>query len=588
MTTHFTGGGLVRTVGDEGRAMRIAIVGLGSRGLSVLEQFIGLARQAPDLRLRIDVFEPRTPGPGLHDTEQPDYLMLNTMAGQLCAFSTAYPAGDSPGMTFLQWCQATDVRLDERGHLADGGRPVGYGDFVPRRLLGRYLHYCYRFLLRQCPGNLRVRHQAETVSLCQALPERAGFRLTTASGWQQACDALFITVGHAPQTPLPEVTGTRVAIEGLGLTAMDTLARLTEGRGGRFVRDAGFAGWRYQPSGREPRLFLYSRSGLPFHARPAGSPSVKRKWPRLFLTAQAIDAVRHSSDGRRLDFRADVLPLLEDEMRAVFYQATVQHQAPECLAAVQQRLAEAASQGGRGAIFEALAERWGRFEPGDWMPAEPWSGRDEDYAGWFRRWITEDLALSRAGAARSPLRQALEVWRDDRDALRHAVDRNGLTDRSTQDFYSVWTAVSNRLVGGPQLERYEDLLALLEAGVVTPLAPDAARKQRFDTLIRARVATGGASSHGLLADLYRQGLVRIAHPWPADGIETDALGRALRRDGSPHSRLWVLGPSVEGCTFYNHYVSTPDPACLAPLQARTAAQSCLASLAGAHAPADCV
>ncbi|MEG5266131.1 FAD/NAD(P)-binding protein [Pseudomonas sp. JDS28PS106] len=567
----------------------IAIVGMGSRGFSVLEQLVALARQTPSLRLRIDLFDPRTPGVGLHDPEQPDYLMLNTMAGQLSAFSSAYPADQQVGETFLQWCQATDVRLDERGHVAASGRAVAYGDFVPRRLLGRYLQHCYRVLLRQCPANVRVRHQAETVSRCEALSERPGFRLTTASGWRQAFDALFVTLGHAPCANFTEDCGARVAIEGLGLTAMDTLARLTEGRGGRFVRDAGFAGWRYQPSGREPQLFLYSRSGLPFHARPAGATSSTRGWPRLFLTFEALDALRRERAGGRLDFRADVLPLLEDEMRAVYYQAVVVREKAGCLTPLQERLRDATSLGARQALFETLVGEWGRFEPCDWMPTATWQGNGEDYAQWFRRWITEDLALSRLGTAGSPLRQALELWRDCRDLLRHAVDRGGLTENSTHDFYAVWAGVSNRLVGGPQLERYEDLLALLEAGVVTPLAPGAARQMRFDTVIRARVVPGGMSGHGegLLADLHRQGLVRAAHQAPADGIETDAFNRALYRDGTVHSRLWVLGPSVEGCTFYNHYVPTPDPQCLAPRQARIAAQSCLDSLIEASARATC-
>lgn len=69
----------------------IAIIGMGSRGLSVLEQLIGLSRKTGAQRLRIEVFDPRTPGSGLHLAEQPDYLMLNTMAGQLSAFSSAFP-----------------------------------------------------------------------------------------------------------------------------------------------------------------------------------------------------------------------------------------------------------------------------------------------------------------------------------------------------------------------------------------------------------------------------------------------------------------------------------------------------------------
>ncbi|WP_147477633.1 FAD/NAD(P)-binding protein, partial [Pseudomonas coronafaciens] len=75
----------------------IAIIGMGSRGLSVLEQLIGLSRHADRQPLQIEVFDPQPPGSGLHHAQQPDYLMLNTMAGQLSAFSAAFPACEPPG-----------------------------------------------------------------------------------------------------------------------------------------------------------------------------------------------------------------------------------------------------------------------------------------------------------------------------------------------------------------------------------------------------------------------------------------------------------------------------------------------------------
>lgn len=572
---------------------RIAIVGMGSRGLSVLEQLIGLARQTPGLRLRIDVFEPRAPGGGLHHSEQPDYLMLNTPAGQLSAFSSAFPASESATMTFLQWCNQRGVQLDERGHVVEhGGRPVQYGDFVPRKLLGRYLQACYRLLIQSCPAHVQVQHHAEKLSQCRPLAGRTGFRLVSASGWQKACDAVFLTTGHAPQASSVEEAHGRVAIEGLGLTAMDTLAGLTEGRGGRYVRDQGFAGWRYQPSGREPQVFLQSRSGLPFHARPRIAVD-SLKWPRLFFTAAAVDALRLGREAGQLDFRHDVLPLIAAEMRAVFYQTRLQRDAPAQLGRVQHQLRMATDNVARETLFAGLADQWGAFDPLEWMPIAAWSGsgsgQGEPYAAWFRHWIERDLALSRLGAAQSPVKAALEVWRDCRDLLRRVADRHGLTDASTHDFYSVWAGVSNRLVGGPQLERYEDLLALIDAGVVTVLGPGAEHHLDFDQVIPARVAHSGlsGSAQELIADLLQQGLIRAAHPWPADGIDTDALGRALQQDGSVHPRLWVLGPSVEGCTFYNHYVPTPAPACLAPMEARMAAQSCLNSLIGSLSTADC-
>jgi uncharacterized NAD(P)/FAD-binding protein YdhS len=573
--------------------LRVAIVGMGSRGLSVLEQLIGLTRSSSSsgLRLRIDVFDPQIAGSGLHHTEQPDYLMLNTMAGQLSAFSSAFPASDGPGMTFLQWCHARQVRLDERGHVAaHSGRAVRPGDFVPRALLGRYLQDCYRLLIRQCPEHIQVQHHAERVSQCRPLPDGPGWRLVTASGWQLACDALFLTTGHGAAAT-QDAVGQCVAIEGLGLTAMDTLAQLTEGRGGRFIRDGSLAGWRYQASGREPRVFMYSRSGLPFHARPRlhddESTDKKAVLPRLYFTAQAIDVLRLGSANGRLDFRHDVLPLIEAEMRAVFYQARVRLDAPDQLQPVQQRLQQATDSAKRQTLFAWLAEHWGSFEPRDWLATEPWAGDPAEYARWFRQWIERDLALSRLGTARSPVKQALEVWRDYRDLLRRVADHNGLTEPSTLDFYATWAGLSNRLVGGPQHERHEDLLALIEAGVVTLLPPGAALPALVETVISARNAHNGLSARRqpLLDNLLDQGLIRAAHAYPADGLETDRCARAVRKDGSVNERLWALGPLVEGCTFYNHYVPTPDPACLAPLQARAAVESCLRTLTGElHSP----
>ncbi|RMQ94556.1 hypothetical protein ALP94_00498 [Pseudomonas savastanoi pv. glycinea] len=564
-------------------AQRIVIIGMGSRGLSVLEQLIGAARRDSHTPLMIDLFDPQVPGSGLHLPEQPDYLMLNTMAGQLSGFSSAYPAcepDETPGLTFLQWCIAEGLRLDERGHvsLSGSGRAIEFADFVPRKLLGRYLRDCYRYLLTLCPAHVQVKHRRDRVIGCRPNPDDQGFHLHTADGLHLEAEAVFLTTGHAPQ-PEASCDAKRVAIEGLGLSAMDQIAHLTEGRGGRFVRDDSQSAWRYQPSGREPQIYLFSRSGLPFHCRPQGRPrdSVTQ---RLFFTAQAIVELRKNTPDGRLDFAKQILPLIEDEMRAVFYLAKVRLQQPERLERVSQSLLRANEAKALRDVFAALAEEFGPFEPQDYLSIRGWQGDPQHYPQWFRQWIACDLARGCLGVDASPLTQALEVWRDCRDLLRLVADHDGLNDRSTLEFYGAWAGLGNRLVGGPQKERYEDLLALLDAGVVTPLAPDSIHAIEIDGLINARNPHSGLSQSRspLINDMLAKGLIRAAHPYPADGIAVNAQSRALRRDGSTHQRLWVLGPGVEGSTFYNHYVPTPDPACKAPLQARIAVQACLAAL----------
>lgn len=570
-------------------AQRIVIIGMGSRGLSVLEQLIGAARLAPHQSLFIELFDPHSPGGGLHLPEQPDYLMLNTMAGQLSAFSAAHPAwqaGEVAGLTFLQWCTAQKLTLNERGHLSEcrEGRPIEFGDFVPRKLLGRYLQDCYGYLLRLCPPHVQVRHTRDTVTHCVAKPSGHGFVVNTDTGHSISADAVFLTTGHAPQ-PLARSDGNRIAIEGLGLSAMDHIAALTEGRGGRYERAAGISGWRYQRSGLEPQIYLFSRSGLPFHCRPqwqstASTATASTAPERLFLTCEAMLALRKSTVGERLDFVRQVLPLIEDEMRAAFYLANVRLQAPGRLQQVRQGLRRAESAQARCTAFAVLANEWGSFDPQDYLNIQKWQGDPTHYSPWYRAWIADDLVRSRLGGEGSPLTQALEVWRDCRDVLRLAVAQNGLTERSTLEFYGVWAGLGNRLVGGPQKERYEDLLALIEAGVVVPLPPAGINHVQVDSLIRARNSHSGLSLNrsALIDNLLEQGLIKAAHPYPADGIAIDAKGRSTGRVDCVHQRLWVLGPAVEGSTFYNHYVPTPDPTCRAPLEARTAVIDCLSVL----------
>ena len=65
--------------------MEIAIIGLGSWGLSFLERIVTGSRSqwGP---VRVHVVEPGTPGSGVYAVNQPDYLILNTPCGQVSLY----------------------------------------------------------------------------------------------------------------------------------------------------------------------------------------------------------------------------------------------------------------------------------------------------------------------------------------------------------------------------------------------------------------------------------------------------------------------------------------------------------------------
>ena len=113
--------------------------------------------------------------------------------------------------------------------------------------------------------------------------------------------------------------GETVLVRGLGLAAIDLVVLLAEGRGGAFERvpdDSAGPGLRYRPSGREPLLVLGSRRGVPYRAKPerplAGEPYA----PHAFSPAVARELVRTRAV---LDFREDVWPLIARELLHAHY-----------------------------------------------------------------------------------------------------------------------------------------------------------------------------------------------------------------------------------------------------------------------------
>src|SRR3954453_8561145 len=114
----------------------VAIVGLGSRGLSVLERLFALAERSGQ-GLRIELIDPVGNGAGVHATDQPDYLLLNTICSQVSMFPDEHSVGDTvrgPGPSLHQWVLARDLRSAADGYsVGPVGRRIEPWDFLPRR-----------------------------------------------------------------------------------------------------------------------------------------------------------------------------------------------------------------------------------------------------------------------------------------------------------------------------------------------------------------------------------------------------------------------------------------------------------------------
>jgi len=653
---------------------KVAVVGLGSWGLCVLERLVHVARLRPDLEVEIDVVEPGKPGGGLFSEAAPDYLVLNTPCGQHSLFP--YPdaaEAQAPGTNFFDWVTARGYRWQGDRCLVSGlGREVSPHDFLPRRIMGEYLEWFYEMLVRSAPGNVRVVHYkayATDVEPVAGRGERVHLDWMGAGGPGAIdVDHVVLTPGHfdsargeeprrsrAPAPPgeppphrepdaaepgdqahgsparpalkppspqpgrtLPTVLrpypvevyfdafapGEPVAVEGMGLVALDVVTALTTGLGGHYT-DAGEGALLYHPSGKEPVLYLFSRTGYPYCAKsPGAADPVGEFEPRIF-TASAVAHLRQEGlrSGRALDARAQLVPLIVAEMELRYFsQAALLEGGPGVARQVTDDLAAAWQGGTFGTAKACYGSRYGHFDVTEHI--FPGVGRtfssSEDYEDHVRSTVSADLAEALVGGAASPVKVALETLRGLRDIMRSAVEFDALTLGSYQDFQSDLRARLARPVTGPPAYRNQQLLALMDAGLVrVPFGPSPAVSQdagevvvsstrlarrcvmTFSRMVRAHIdaPSVGRSGAPLLDNLARRGRVR---PLSLEGVPVGSIDLSV--DCHPVSgrgaepRIWIFGAPTEGVRYFNLYIPSPKSRARAFVDAETCARQVIGDL----------
>lgn len=580
--------------------LRIAIVGLGPWGVCVVERLVSCYRQLTGVKrgLAIHCFDSKSPGAGVHDPLEPDYLLLNTVVGQVSLFAAASRDGlleDYGGKTFLQWARYEGYTLDEDGpRRGANGRMIEETDFLPRALFGRYAAWAYQQIIRSLPDGIALHQHVDEVVSVRAQVDGTE-RLTTTSRATVDVDHVFLTTGHTkakrdervvPPYPISEVRrrvadGATVAISGMGLVAVDVVTALTYGRGGRFHRDGNRL--RYEASGREPRIRLFSRSGLCPHCRPASTlDSTGVYEPRIF-NADSVARIRAEKHGRagsrQLDFEVDMAPLLWAELRVHYQTERIRLLEGDAAASDLAGFLTNAWKG--GALDEALANL-PRFDPEHEL-FRPELDRCADrvtYQRTVRQALAEDVEDSRAGEARSPRKAAFELIRVLRDVIRAAVDDSGLTSESFLAFRRRFAGAFNRVTVGPPLQRGEELLALMDANVVTmPFgrAPqtrfceasrswrvsstrlEQAHSEQVDALIVGHLELPNLTTTAsqLLSSLAADERIRPFHRSEKCGIALDRQHHPISVSGESSERLWVLGPLSEGVRYFTNYLPSP-------------------------------
>ncbi|MEU3613619.1 FAD/NAD(P)-binding protein [Streptomyces sp. NPDC006872] len=586
-------------------ALSVCVIGAGPRGLSVLERICANAA-GTGRPVAVHLVDPYPPGPGaVWRTDQPGELLMNTVASQVTLFtddSVACAGPSVPGPSLYEWARTIGQRVgDHPDRVLDEARRLGPDTYPTRAFHGHYLEWVFQHLLRTAPEEVTVHPHRSTAVALDDTPDGRQTVTLADGGRLTGADAVVLALGHGELTPDQEelaladfadrhgatyvgpanpadarlsgiASGTPVALRGLGLNFFDHLALLTEGRGGTFKESE--TGLVYLPSGNEPVLYAGSRRGVPYHARGENEKGALGRHHPRFLTAEVIAGLRRrADDGRPVAFRDALWPLIDREVRTVYYEAWIRA-AHGTWAAEEFVRSTLAGRCPEELLLDRYAvpagERW------DWRRIErpygerTFAGRDE-FRHWLLEYLRRDLAEARLGNVSGPLKAALDALRDLRNEIRLVVDHGGVPGDSYRAELDGWYTPLNAFTSiGPPAFRIEQLIALIEAGTLHLLGPGmrvrpSARAGGFlvdaelvaeppvfvGTLIEARLPAVDVrrSANPLLTGLLAAG---ACGPYRLGDHETGGLAvtggaaRLVDAAGRAHPRRFAFGVPTEG------------------------------------------
>lgn len=504
--------------------LSVGIVGMGPRGLIVLERLCANAAADPGARpVTVHTVDPAPAGAGrVWRTDQSAHLLMNTVAEQITVFTDASVSCAGPvvpGPNLYEWATLLAVVGEAEGYPDDvvaQARELGPNSYPTRALYGRYLRWAFRRTVETAPRHVTVRvHQDTAVELGEqgelaeqdGLGEQGGLGglggpgarqvLRLAGGERLLLDAVVLTQGHLAAEPAPRsaarhippgnpadvdldaiAPGEPVALRGLGLTFFDYLALLTQGRGGTF-EERPDGRLDYRASGREPRLYAGSRRGVPYQARGDNQKGLGERHDPLLLTPRTIAALRERAAAHGdVRFRRDVWPLIAREVEIVYYRTLLRRRGVSG-EAVEEFLRGCLRCGAESPLEEELLRRhgieegdrwsWGTFEsPYD---AQSLSG-PRQFTDWLVEHLDRDAARASGGNVGDPVKSALDALRDLRNEIRQVVDHGGLTGNSYRDELTGWYSPFNAALSiGPPRRRIAEMAALIRAGVLEPVGP---------------------------------------------------------------------------------------------------------------------
>ncbi len=598
----------------EPRTPTVAIVGLGPKGLYSLERLVAEFGAHPlDTGLLVVAFN-RSGYFGaspIYDPDQPDYILLNISIGEIDLWNADDPAiVAGRGPNFSSWYQEKFAPQT----------PLTGHEYLSRAVVGRYLQHGFRRVVSHLPSGMEVSCLVGEVT--DIVPNSAGYTLSyvDANGLTNdfPVDKVLLATGHSQVQPgteersyqrfvirhprasyipfvYPAVTsmsevpgGARVAMKGIGLTFIDAVLALTEGRGGVFERTPDGC-LSYRVSGREPQAIIpFSRTGLPMAPKPHDLPSTLR--PLTFVTPGRLARIRRRSPEGKIDLERDVWPLFELEMEMEYYRVAMGNGPERSELEACDGDAEAMRR-----VIHSFLQSHPDQEHFDYRSVlDPVDERQvaagPEFHSFVERYMEQEIARARLGLARSAGKAAISIWYEVRTALSPFVAFGGLTPESHRQLMEQHHPLLKRVVFGPPIINIEKLLALHKAGILDfsaarnpqvltdepsgcfelrceSIPGTAARAEilvdarypKVDILRDATPLYRNLHSRGMVRTFANQSTVKQGSAYRPGAIDmTEEMRFVVDESGVPNEDIAVIGIPTEGNLLGNLSVTRDD------------------------------
>ncbi|UXP33018.1 FAD/NAD(P)-binding protein [Reichenbachiella agarivorans] len=580
----------------------IAIIGGGPKGIYGFERLVAQCKKVqPTSQIVVHIFN-RTrhfAAGEVYNPSQPDFLKMNIPSSQINMWlPDAEPSAVCQPLSFEQWSELN----------SDISEPIKSDTFPSRSLVGRYLINGYERIKMEMPANLTLR---EVVGEVVDMNRHAnGYQLVIRdeSGRVRTLHPTFqyilLTTGHptpAPTTsrhlvsnaPKPNyisfiypveqkmdrvAPGSVVGIKGMGLTFVDCVLALTEGRGGRFST-AIDGKLIYEKSGLEPRLILpFCRNGLPMIPRTGDNNKLQLR----FFTPSSMAEL--GSQNGKLDFESEIWPLVRQEYVRVHYMklfelynypSIMETDQPYSYATIQQDIE----------WFHMLYPHIVRFDLNQFF--DPLSDvefqSDIEYHRFIVGYLEEGLDVTKQKSRHHFLSELTDVWNAAAGLFGDIYAHGGLTPQSQKKFENFYAPRLHRVSYGPPHTTMEKILTLAQQGLIHFSAVSQIHQTDhigtrlvskidetaydLDTMVNARIPKTHMSNveEGVYHQLLSKGEICIYRNSDVDSEDShmpgclalDKKGFVIDANGKVNMSIAVMGTPTEGVT-YNNDALTPS------------------------------